>query len=1036
MSKPLEDRFRNFTPADSLDFRPVPFWSWNDALDPAELDRQVAEMAGAGLGGHFMHSRVGLITDYFGPHWMRCITSTVKSSKQNGLRAWLYDEDCWPSGTASGAVPALDPDFVAHGLTWERVPADGFEPSHDSVATWLTTDSADGDPRAVKPADAAKEAQDGELVLHFFTQRKSHRLQPTYTDLMNADAVKAFIRNAYVGYRHTVGREFAKTVPGIFTDEPQLGRPLPWSVKLPGFFKSLHGYDLLENLVSLVLPIGDFRAIRHDFYRAVTDLFVQSFTQQIGEWCENAKLELTGHLMCEDSLAMQRRAVGACMPHYEHMQMPGIDWLGRRIGDPLTPKQASSVAHQFGGRRVLSEMFGCSGWNVSFEELRWIAEWQFVLGVDFVCPHLSLYSARGLRKRDYPPSLHFQQPWWDDYRRLNDTLARILMVLRRGKHVADVLVLHNVESAWAAYDPDDDARTGELNAGLVWVTEALLGMHRDFDFGDETLLEKYGRVSKKTVRLKSGEYHVVVVPECDTIRKSTLGLLKRFINAGGTVITTGGLPGRVAGRPSDQPAELLGPLPHAPDPAALQKRIDDSLKPRIRVLGDDREDATGIYVQQRDDHDRQIYYLVNTSRDDAVHAAVQFPTTGRFELWDAATGEIGPLKTRKRGSWTEIELDFEPMSSHLVAQYKRRRPATVKTKRRRPVDAIELSTAWTLERDNGNALTVDRCSWRLENGEWSPPADVLAAANELRRLQNDHTVEIRYSFYADFAEKLPAFVHLITEEQRTAEVTLNGVPVLNPEAEDPVDLGWWIDPSFRRYDVSHLLRPQSRNDVIVRRAVIGAEERRRLIDDPETPPAHRRRLRYEPEVESIYILGEFLVGARGRFTDLPRRATQTRGNFVLTDHWSQARTGDLVSQGLPFYAGTVTLTQTVMVPDTLLKTSKGATLEFPPPDAIVTRVHVNDAPVATRVWRPYAFEVGQHLTPGRNQVTVELTGSCRNLLGPHHHVDGELHFLAPESFEGVRTWTDRKGAPANTWTDAYSFVRFGLNGPVTLSFWK
>ena len=34
--------------------RPVPFWSWNDKLEPGELRRQIGAMQNAGMGGFFM----------------------------------------------------------------------------------------------------------------------------------------------------------------------------------------------------------------------------------------------------------------------------------------------------------------------------------------------------------------------------------------------------------------------------------------------------------------------------------------------------------------------------------------------------------------------------------------------------------------------------------------------------------------------------------------------------------------------------------------------------------------------------------------------------------------------------------------------------------------------------------------------------------------------------------------------------------------------------------------------------------------------
>ena len=44
-------------------YRGKPFWAWNGKLDPQELRRQIRIMHRMGLGGFFMHSRIGLQTD-------------------------------------------------------------------------------------------------------------------------------------------------------------------------------------------------------------------------------------------------------------------------------------------------------------------------------------------------------------------------------------------------------------------------------------------------------------------------------------------------------------------------------------------------------------------------------------------------------------------------------------------------------------------------------------------------------------------------------------------------------------------------------------------------------------------------------------------------------------------------------------------------------------------------------------------------------------------------------------------------------------
>ena len=72
-------------------FRGAPFWAWNGKLDPEELRRQIRHMYNMGLGGFFMHSRVGLDTPYLSGEWMDCIDACADEADKLGMRAWLYD---------------------------------------------------------------------------------------------------------------------------------------------------------------------------------------------------------------------------------------------------------------------------------------------------------------------------------------------------------------------------------------------------------------------------------------------------------------------------------------------------------------------------------------------------------------------------------------------------------------------------------------------------------------------------------------------------------------------------------------------------------------------------------------------------------------------------------------------------------------------------------------------------------------------------------------------------------------------------------
>ena len=89
---------------DGASWRPMPFWSWNDKLEPEELCRQVRRMKEGGYGGFFMHARGGLGTEYMGEAYMACVEACVREATRLGMEAWLYDENGWPSGFGGGRV--------------------------------------------------------------------------------------------------------------------------------------------------------------------------------------------------------------------------------------------------------------------------------------------------------------------------------------------------------------------------------------------------------------------------------------------------------------------------------------------------------------------------------------------------------------------------------------------------------------------------------------------------------------------------------------------------------------------------------------------------------------------------------------------------------------------------------------------------------------------------------------------------------------------------------------------------------------------
>ena len=121
------------------EWRGKPFWSWNGRLEKDELIRQLHVFKEMGMGGAFLHSRVGLKTEYLGPEWFDLTNAVVDEAARLGMEAYLYDEDRWPSGSAGGMVtedPALRMNFVE----LQTMPAEQFRWDNDSIVSAFACD--------------------------------------------------------------------------------------------------------------------------------------------------------------------------------------------------------------------------------------------------------------------------------------------------------------------------------------------------------------------------------------------------------------------------------------------------------------------------------------------------------------------------------------------------------------------------------------------------------------------------------------------------------------------------------------------------------------------------------------------------------------------------------------------------------------------------------------------------------------------------------------------------------------------------------
>ncbi len=939
-----------------IEFRPIPFLSVNDDLQEDEFLRQYSEFIDKGWGGIFFHSRVGLLTPYLGNRWFNLIKACIKKAKELGTRLWLYDEDNWPSGKGGNMVTNRRPEFRQKFLYYEKV--EGQLPP----GTISTYDIESTDEGKVKYAFCVEWMPKGWIP-----------------DLMNPETVDAFIECTHELYRIQIGKEFGKTVPGIFTDEPQYGNhhrvvrkpSVPWTSSLPEEFEKDHGYSLIENLQSIFFDVGNFRKVRYDFRYTSTRLYVDSYSKKLYEWCDANNLQYTGHYEWEDSFVGQIHCVGSVMQHYEYMHIPGIDRLGRSINNPPVPKQVSSIASQLGRKRVLSETYGVSGQNLSFHDRRWIGNWEYALGVNFLNHHLALYSMRGERKRDYPPTLSPHQPWWSYNKAIADYFTRLSYVLSQGERVTDILVISPVGSAWCEYRPDAWSGAEKLWDSFFLLTGNLLSIQRDFDYGEEVLMEKYAGVKDGKLTVGRASYSIVIVPSGDSLRRNTLDLLKKFAASGGLIYCVDSKPGLLEGESDDEIVSFFKQLPLiANSTEDLSKVIDAALPRPLDIEHKGGASLSKLILHQREIDGKGLFFLVNTDWHEPMHLSLGFGD--HTEEWVAESGEIRPV----RGEGGNPTFEIAGGAGRIFVTGDSAAPKNAPSAELvlpAPEKVHEISGVWDITKLGPNAAALDFARYRPFGGDWSEVLPVWKVCDGVKALGAESPFEVEYTFEIANGFR-PESLYLILEDAHRFDVYVNGNKVPSGGKD------WWMDRSFEKLDilgVSH----EGQNFI----NMLG-------------------RFDTDMSIEDAYLIGNFGVEIRGRKSPL-----------LIEEVKSTDDISDLVDRSYPFFAGTLELKTEFELQD--MESDGGIFLEFDELGGTVVEIELNGLDAGKLFWREYRLGVSGRLNPGKNRLKLKITNSLRNLLGPRHWQADEFTGVNPLSFR------DRHG-----WTDDYVFVPLGISG--------
>lgn len=980
------------------EYRGAPFWSWNCKMDKSIADKFVSDMKEMGMGGFHIHPRTGLDTAYLSDEYMELVKYALELAKKEDMLVWLYDEDRWPSGYGGGYV-TQNHDYRMRFLSF--CPASGKNLKTNFYGSFASTIKSDEymvlrrfaiciedgwlkEYRVLKDGECpCANEKEWSAILYVSGDNPWFNNQ-SYVDTLNKDAIEKFIEVTHEKYKHAIGDEFGKSVLSMFTDEPQFLHKdtldysdeekeltIPFTDKFEQTFVEKYGISLLDNLPQLFweLQDGEISKIRYYYHDHIAETFAQSFADTLGKWCSDNKLMLTGHMMEEPTLSSQTASLSEAMRSYRAFELPGVDILCHRR-EFSTLKQAQSATHQYGREGVLSELYGVTNWDFDFKGHKLHGDWQAALGVTARVHHLTWSTMKGEAKRDYPATIGYQSPWYKEYNYIEDYFARVNTALTSGKPVVKVGIVHPIESMWLVWGPKDKTHQirQELEDGFSNIIEWMLYGLIDFDFISESLLPEL--TNEDNLNIGKMDYDVIIVPNCMTLRKTTVDYLYNYAKSGKSVIFTGKLPSMQNAIHSERVKELVQMCDYVPfSKGALLDAVD---KYRVLDIRNDKGARTdNLIYQLREEKDVKFLFISHVKReydDIPSEENLKIEIDG---LWDvdeleALNGNIKSTECEYTNNMTVIRKTMYCHDSLLL----RLKPQTTRhinniEHNQFTCNAVNIPVLMNYELEEPNVYLLDLAEYRFDDGEWNNREEILRIDNMFReklsyplRMEafaqpwaskdddgGEHKLSLKFKIYSDITTDN---VQLAFEDGDNAYVTLNG------RMQDTTVTGYYVDKDIKTIKLDKI--EAGYNELIV------------------VMPYNKKI-----NIEYMYLLGDFGVNVRGSIAELCRLPEK------LTF-------GDITDQKLPFYGGNVKYSFDITTDkygDIVIDANK-----FRSP---LLKVEMDNEFVGYIAFSPYRLSI-EDVNAGKHKIDITVFGNRFNTFGTLHNCDESTEWYGPDSW--------------------------------------
>lgn len=598
----------------------APFWFWNDDLKPENLKWQMKEMHDKGISEIVISSRLGIEIDYLSDEWFDRIKTVVQYAQQLGMKIWLYDEDNWPSGYAGGKVLEENPDYCGKHLKRIVDPENHQVVYHQDYTLW-------------HPAYS----------------------DSYYPDMLNRKATETFIKYTHQIYKEKVGQYFGNVIKGFFVDESGFYNNLQlidigddgsicWTDEFPAYFLQRNGYDITEKLPHLWDVIDESTAgIRIDYYETLCDMYKENYLDVLRKFCEDNQMQLIGHLHYEEFLHYHIATQGNFMRAMESLSIAGVDRIDTNP-EKIAEKYVSSAAHACGSKRVMSETYALSGWELNLQEMKRWVDYQYVRGVNMLVPHAFYCSIEGERSRECPPSEFYQNPYWKYFDKYSEYTNRASYILSQGVHRCHIALYYPIHSMQAIYDPVNREKVISKDKEFQKLALALQEYQLDYDIITKSNLLNGEILDNGRLKIAEETFGTLMISVCDYFTQDEVDKIEKFIARGGKVIFANGLP------------EKFAHLEEHPNVLWIKERLADKSYTFAREILTIqtflmKHDQVDLYLPKRDPYIKYMHRTIEgkefffITNEENVSKTVRVYINGihGVEKWNLENGQKEPM---------------------------------------------------------------------------------------------------------------------------------------------------------------------------------------------------------------------------------------------------------------------------------------------------------------------------------------------------------------------------------------------------------